>query len=206
MPRYSLLALLLSAACSGGGAQQGANPAQNAAPKEPTVLGGCGAPTNGEELQTTDINSDGLPEVCKYYKEIDDPERPGRRRNLLVRQDVDVNWDGKVDIKRLFDASGTVTKEEWDADYDGRVDEVRLFESGTIVRSERDQNNDGSMDVFRYYADGQLERKETDSNGDGQTDRWEYYRGRVLDRVGVDKDHDGTVDSWAKAAPSAQSK
>lgn len=163
------------------------------------AIGGCGAPQSGEELRTTDVNGDGSPEVCKYYREVADPERPGQTRTLLVRQDLDLNWDGKVDITREFSPDGTVSKESWDADFDGRVDEVRTFEEGKIVRSERDQDNDGRFEVVRIYEDGKLERKETDTNGDGKPDRWEYFDGRVVDRVGVDRDFDGKPDSWTKA-------
>lgn len=171
-------------------------PAANSA----ALLGGCSPAGPGEQLRTSDVNGDGIPEVCKYYRSVDDPERPGQRRSVLFRQDLDVNWDGKVDIKRLFEADGKVSREEWDADYDGRVDKVSVYDEGKIVRSERDLDNDGRMEVMRFYANGKLDRKETDSNGDGRTDRWEYYNGRVVDRVGVDKDGDGKVDSWAKAS------
>jgi hypothetical protein len=202
--RWSCLPALALGAIACGGASQSAPPpdtapASSVARSEPAPIGGCAAAGSGEELRTSDVDDDGRPEVCKYYRTIDDPERPGQQKSQLVRQDVDVNGDGKVDIKRLFDETGQATREEWDTDYDGRVDEVRLYEDGDIVRSERDQDNDGQMEVVRYYEEGKLERKETDTNGDGQTDRWEYFEGRVLDRVGVDEDHDGKVDSWAKA-------
>mgnify|MGYP006281289447 FL=1 len=125
-----------------------------AAPKP----GGSG-PT-GPNVQTSDINEDGTPEVVKYYEEIEDPDRPGQRKSVLVRQELDLTWDGKTDIWRYFDRSGNVTREEWDLDFDGNVDETRYFEDGVIVRAERDQNNDGRADVVRYYAGGKLERKE----------------------------------------------
>lgn len=183
---------------------------ETGAVKQPTAAnpnggGGATAPQKGgeagatDDVRTSDLDNDGRPEVIKYYKTIPDPERPGQNKTVLVRQDIDVTWDGKTDIWRYFDDNGQATKEEWDTDYDGNIDETRYFEGGIIVRSERDRNNDGKPDVMRYYKQGKLERKETDTNGDGQVDRWEYFQGRVLDRVGVDRDHDGTVDSWAKS-------
>ncbi|NJK89477.1 MAG: hypothetical protein HC923_08795 [Myxococcales bacterium] len=165
----------------------------------------CGTPYPGDGFllsvpNLADLDEDGVPETTKYYDEIPDPERPGQRKTILVRQELDLTWDGRTDICRYFGAHGKVEREEWDLDYDGRVDEVRYYEDGVITRSERDRNNDGRPEVFRYFSEGKLERKETDSNGDGKVDRWEYYDGRVLDRIGVDKDHDGSVDTWAKAA------
>lgn len=210
--RHALLRLtglaLLASACGGStrAPENGAPPAGARAPAVAASIGGCRPAESGEELVTSDLNEDGRPEVCKYYRNIDDPQRPGQNKSALIRQDLDLNWDGRVDIKRTFDAEGTVVREEWDADYDGKVDIVRTFENGVIVRSEHDQNNDGRMEIVRHYTDGKLERKEVDTNGDGKTDRWEYYRGKVVDRVGVDKDYDGKVDSWAKArAPTPPS-
>jgi hypothetical protein len=178
--------------------------AQNVEKKEPQPGGQTGAT---EDMRTSDIDSDGKPEVFKYYSKVDDPDRPGEKKTQLTRQDLDLNWDGKIDIWRYFDNKGKVEREEWDTDYDGRVDDTRFFENGVITRAERDRNNDGKVDMTRYYKVGKLERKESDTNGDGQVDRWEYFTGRVLDRVGVDKDHDGSVDTWAKAqaeAPAAE--
>lgn len=189
------------AACAGQTGQtqgeQSAAPPPSDSEKKSPVPGGQGGAT--EDVRTSDIDQDGRPEVYKYYKTVDDPERPGEKKTVLVRQDIDLTWDGKIDIWRYFDATGKVQREEWDTDYDGNVDETRYFEGGVMVRSERDRNNDGRADMTRYYKDGKLERKESDTNGDGQVDRWEYFTGRVLDRVGVDKDHDGSVDTWAKA-------
>jgi antitoxin component YwqK of YwqJK toxin-antitoxin module len=161
------------------------------------VQGGQGAKT--DDVRTADLDGNGVPEVYKYVKEIEDPAKPGEKKAVLVRQDLDVNWDGKVDIWRYFDADGQVSKEEWDTDFDGNIDETRTFDAGVVVQSERDRNNDGKTDIWRFYKAGKLERKESDTNGDGKADRWEYFNGRTVERVGIDRDFDGTVDSWSKA-------
>ena len=160
------------------------------------VPGGMGPKT--EDMRTSDLNNDGKPEVFKYYETIEDPKAPGQKKTILVRQDIDMTWDGKIDLWRYFDVDGNTEKEEWDTDFDGKVDETRFFAHGVLIRSECDRNNDGKPDVIRYYKDGKLERKESDTNEDGQVDRWEYFAGRVLERIGVDRDHDGKVDTWAK--------
>ncbi|MEO1335270.1 MAG: hypothetical protein AAFV29_06485 [Myxococcota bacterium] len=192
---------MAATACGGQsaapGPQQAGAAAINAATNAQLQPGGRTGAT--DDVRTADIDNDGRPEVFKYYQTIPDVDKPGQKKTVLVRQDLDVNWDGKIDIWRYFTAAGLPAKEEWDTDYDGNIDETRTFEDGKIVKSERDRNNDGRTDVFRYYREGKLERKESDTNGDGAVDRWEYYKGRVLDRVGVDKDHDGTVDAWAKS-------
>ena len=203
MARRDALALMTTsfalAACAASRAQAPSDGPADGAPapvRTTPVAGGQGPTTN--DVRTSDLDNDGVPEVFRYYETIDDPERPGQTKTVLVRQDIDMTWDGRVDIWRYFDVDGKTEKEEWDTDFDGNVDETRFFVRGVIVRSERDRNNDGRADVVRYYKEGKLDRKESDTNEDGQVDRWEYYTGQTLERVGIDKDYDGKVDSWAK--------
>lgn len=194
--------LALPVACGGGRERAGGPgaPATGSVPKAPMPGGQSGATDN---VRSADLDEDGRAEVYKYYKTVDDPARPGETKEALVRQDIDLTWDGNIDIWRYFSDAGQVVKEEWDTDFDGKIDEVRQFEDGVIVRSERDRNNDGRFDVIRYYKQGKLERKESDTNDDGRVDRWEYFNGNVLERVGVDKDHDGSIDTWAKSSEAS---
>lgn len=185
--------LLAASACGGKRERSGGteNPTAGQSPDAKTPLPG-GQTGATENTRTADLDNDGRPEITKFYKTGADG------KPVLARQDIDLTWDGRVDIWRYFAENGLVEKEEWDTDYDGKVDEIRYFEEGVILRSERDRNNDGRFDIFRHYKAGKLERKESDTNDDGKVDRWEYYTGNVLDRVGVDKDRDGSVDTWAK--------
>jgi hypothetical protein len=192
------LGLALGAAsCAGPRDRAGARVSTRPA-AVPAVANPGGTGPKSADVRSSDVDGNGVPEVYKYFDQVDDPDRPGEKKSALVREDLDVNWDGKIDIWRYFGADGQVVKEEWDADYDGNVDETRVFEAGAVARSERDRNNDGRVDIVRFYKAGKLERKETDTNGDGKADRWEYFTGRNVDRIGVDKDFDGTVDTWAK--------
>lgn len=200
--RDTLAALTTSLALAGCGASTAQAPSEvladrSAARARSTPIAGGQGPKTGN-VRTSDLNHDGVPEVLRYYETIDDPERPGQKKTVLIRQDIDMTWDGRVDIWRYFDVDGKTEKEEWDTDFDGNIDETRFFQRGVIVRSERDRNNDGRADVLRFYKDGKLERKESDTNEDGQVDRWEYYTGQTLERIGIDKDYDGKVDSWSK--------
>jgi hypothetical protein len=168
------------------------------APK--SVASACSETRKTNNVKEGDVDGDGRADTYKYYKEIDDPERKGERKVILVRQDVDLNWDGRLDICRFYDDKGKVDREELDLDYDGKVDEVKIYENGVISLAQRDRNNDGRFDVTRRYKNGKLVQKETDTNDDGKPDRWEYYDGNKLDRIGTDANHDGKVDRWAKAS------
>ena len=179
--------------------QAGAAPVA-AAPAPRKMASSCSDEGKTANVRESDVDGDARPDLFKYYNDVDDPDRPGERKTILVRQDIDLNWDGHLDICRFFAVDGTVAREEFDLDYDGRIDEVRTYEAGVITLSERDRNNDGRFDVIRRYKNGKLIQKEVDTNDDGNIDRWEYYSGKSLDRIGIDLDHDGKVDRWAKSS------
>ena len=198
----STFAILFGAAGCGGGKASKKQPKSGAAevaeaPRPMTAS--CTDEGHTADARPADVDGDGKPEVMKYYQEGPDAERPGEQKLNLVRQDIDLNWDGRLDVCRYFNPAGIVIREEMDLDFDGRVDEVRTYEEGVVVLSQRDRNNDGRADVIRRYKAGKLAQKEIDTNEDGQADRWEYFDGERLERVGIDLDHDGKVDRWAKA-------
>ena len=198
----SLLLASFIGGCSGPNKATQAVAAPTAPVEAPRrrVASSCSDTGKTDTMREADVDGDGRPDLFKYYKEVDDAERPGERKTVLVRQDIDLNWDGRLDICRYFAANGKVDREEFDLDYDGKVDEIRTYKDGIVTLAERDRNNDGRFDVIRRYNKGKLIQKETDTNDDGQIDRWEYYDGDLLDRVGVDVDHDGKVDRWAKSS------
>jgi len=139
--------------------------------------------------QQIDLNKDERPDVFNFYRARKETTR------LLVRKEVDLNWDGKIDVRTWFTDSGEIEKEEMDGDFDSRVDWIDHYKGGRRVMSEIDSDYDGAMDLFKYYENGKLRRKERDSKGDGRIDFWEYLdeQGNVL-RTGRDVDGDGVMD------------
>ena len=170
-----------------------------------TIVAGCGAnksasvttasllserPTdNGLVEQQIDLNGDEIADVYNFYRERSEANR------LLVRKEVDLNWDSKIDVRTWFTADGAIEKEEMDGDFDGRVDWIDHYKGGRRVMSEVDTDYNGAMDLFKYYENGKLRRKERDAKGDGRIDFWEYLdeKGNVL-RTGRDLDGDGVMD------------
>ena len=115
------------------------------------------------------------------------------------RRDLDLNRDGKSDAYQFTRTEGTDTKvlrKEVDVNFDGRIDLVVFFERGNIVRKENDTNFDTKPDVWRFFDKGNESREERDSDYNGKVDYWEYFEGGKLDRAGTDKDGDGNVDEW----------
>ncbi|MCY1023745.1 hypothetical protein [Pyxidicoccus sp. MSG2] len=158
-----------------------------------------------ERVQEQDVNGDGKPDVWTYI--VKDPGTGGAPEgDRKVRQELDLNWDGRVDLTRYFDATGEQTRETLDLDYDGKVDATYFFEKGINTRRERDVNGDGRADSFTFYEGGTLVRKERDTNSDGKVDYWEYWEGGQVDRIGEDLDGDGTVDKWTRNPNNAASE
>ncbi len=149
-----------------------------------------------EKVTEFDLNKDGKPDVWTYT--VAGKSADGKDIDQLVRKELDINWDGKVDISRTYDDKELISIERLDLDFDGRIEITNFYEKGVRVRSERDLAAAGKPSEWVYYEKGKVVRKERDSNGDGKVDYWEYWEGDQVDRVGEDLDGDGNVDKWIK--------
>ncbi|QRK06108.1 hypothetical protein JQX13_39230 [Archangium violaceum] len=157
-------------------------------------------PAANEKVTKKDTNADEKPDVWVYT--VDEQGADGQGRERMVRKEMDINWDGRVDITTYYDARGERERETMDLDFDGKVDSVYFYEKSINIRRERDLNGDGRPDVWAYYEKGKLARKERDSNGDGRVDYWEYWENDQVDRIGEDLDGDGNVDKWSRSTPA----
>jgi hypothetical protein len=150
----------------------------------------------GEKVTEFDLNHDRKPDVWSYT--VESPGEDGKIIDRLVRKDLDINWDGKIDIARVYGAKEQIEKEAMDLDFDGKIDQTNYYEKGAIVRKERDLDYNGNVDLWIFFEKGKIARKERDRSGDGKVDYWEYWEGDQVDRVGEDQNGDGTVDRWTK--------
>lgn len=194
--RHSTLLLLLTSltllvGCSGDKAAQkdGANPANR------VMRGADRYPREGLIVVKADLNNDRIPDVYSIYRE-QTPEGGGEPTRQLIRKEVDVNFDGSLDIWRHYNDAEAVIKEEMDYNFDGRVDAINYYDQGQLVRKEIDVEFDQAPDVFKHYKNNELVSVERDTNNDGRLDYWEYYERGVLDRIGRDTNGDGSVDTW----------
>lgn len=156
------------------------------------------APRAGERVHPLDVNADGVADVWSFSVTVTGPD--GEPVERLVRKQLDLNGDGRIDVAREYDESGRLVLEAMDLDFDGQLDQVNHYDAkGKIVRKERDLNSDGRADLWHYFEQGQLVRKERDNNGDGKIDYWEYWEEGAIDRIGEDLDGDGQVDRWTRS-------
>lgn len=152
--------------------------------------------SGNEKVTEFDLNKDKKTDVWTYTVIASGPD--GKEVERLARKELDINWDGKIDISRVYDEREQISREALDLDFDGKVDEVIFYEKGLVVRKERDLSSAGKPSLWVFYERGQVVRKERDTNADGKVDYWEYWENNQVDRIGEDLDGDGNVDKWTK--------
>ena len=195
--KLPLLAAAALLACGGNKAVQPDAHAQATAPDIHQAKQG------DEKVVQYDLNRDGKPDVWEYSVTVKDAD--GHATERVVRKEMDLNFDGKVDAVYWYDDKGEKVREQLDLDFDGKVDETIFFEKGQVVRKERDLNGDGKVDTWLFYERGQLVRKERDTKGSGRVDYWEFWENGQIDRIGEDLDGDGNVDRWTRSPESVSS-
>jgi len=120
-----------------------------------------------------DTNNDKISDVEKHYRtRLADS---GKRVHHLVCKAADLNTDGVMDAWFHYNTVGDIVREELDSDYDGRVDLVSIREANRIVTQEIDSNGDGRVDEWRRYERNQVSLVDRDIDFDGTRDSYEYY-------------------------------
>ena len=169
---------------------------QTSGGEAPQVL--CEAAGKNYQVSEYDTTGDQVPDVRKVTR------REGTApniRTLMVCREVDLDGNGTKDVVRFYNEQGLTVREEVDRNFDGRMDELSHYEDGELIRQELDTNGDGLVDTKIYYVDGKMSHAERDLEGkstakEWRPTRWEYYEnGRVI-RMGTDVTGDGKVDRW----------
>ena len=193
------IGLASAVGCSSAPKPLAANPGstgQNVQAPPPVDRNRC--KSDGKHIVAVDNNQDKKPDGWKYFV----PN--GQGAEVMTCRQVDLNFDGKVDITYYYDEAGaSVALDEVDLDYDGRVDLTTYYTGGRKVRQEQDTNLDGQSDVWKFFEDSKLVRIEMDTDFNGKADHWEYYEGGKLDRIGYDTTGSGRVDRWDRSPDGA---
>jgi hypothetical protein len=116
------------------------------------------------EVLTTDTNADGKLDGWTYIEN-------GR----IERQEIDVNFDGRIDSVFIYGSSGQVREEILDTNYDGKMDNWRLYENGELTVDSLDSNMDGMIDLWIHVVKGKIMQIEKDTDGDGKPDTTTGY-------------------------------
>jgi hypothetical protein len=104
----------------------------------------------------------------------------------------DLNRDGKPDMFEYYDANGQLRRREADYDDNGIVNAIEIYENGKLVRAELDTTNQGKIDTWDTFdpATGKRIKRERDSTGHGRVDQWWTFDGDKV-TIAMDKNGDG---------------
>jgi hypothetical protein len=116
------------------------------------------------EVIQSDINNDGNTDGWSYVNGGD-----------IERQEIDMNFDGKVDSVFIYEKDGKVKEEMLDTNYDGNMDNWREYSNGEVTVDRIDSNYDGKADIWFYIDRGRIYKIEKDTNADGQPDEVNTY-------------------------------
>lgn len=203
-PALILSSLALMAFLSACASTKEQGPSSDHADSNIPQPGAFSRPEPGQGITELDTNGDLRTDMVKIWSQppSEAPENEdGTSSALLLRKEVDLNFDGKVDLWSFYNAAGEVIRQAYDLDFDGKVDVIAHYEKGVVVRKEVFHTFGDEPDTFKYYEKGKLQRVERDSNRDGRIDTWEYWDGDEIDRVGQDLTGNGNVDRWTKQKP-----
>jgi len=107
----------------------------------------------------------------------------------------DLNHDGKPDMFEYYDKNGILRRREADYDDNGVVNSIEMYENGKLVHAELDTTNQGKIDTWDTFdpSTGKRTKRERDSNGDGRVDQWWTYDGDKT-TIAMDRNGDGLPD------------
>lgn len=134
--------------------------------------------------------------------DVNNDGKPDIRRvydgNVEVCRISDLNRDGKPDLFEYFDKTGQLRRREADYDDNGIVNAIEIYENGKLVRAEIDTTNQGRIDTWDTFdpATGKRIKRERDATGDGRIDQWWTYNGDQV-TIAMDKNGDGQPDPEA---------
>lgn len=125
--------------------------------------------------------------------------KPDIRRIMAGGREVcrvtDLNRNGKPDLYQYFDGAGNLRRREADYDESGVVDAIEIYEAGKLVRVEYDTLGRHRIDTWDFFdpATGKRIRRERDTHGSGRVDQWWTWEGEKV-TIAFDRDGDGHPD------------
>jgi len=138
-----------------------------------------------EIVEKMDSMNKNKPDIFIVFHKNDDGTK------MLLMQLFDLNRDGKIDLVKHFQ-KGKLVRTEVDLDYDGLVDVVSEYDPQSGELKRKIQAN-GTTNIWKYYFHNELRKKEVDRNSDGKPDMWVYYRNGKVIRTEVDQNFDGKI-------------
>ena len=160
--------------------------------------------------QLLDMNRDLVVDLWKFYenKQSSDEEKGVL---ILVRKEVDGNFDGRVDSILYYNDHEELIREEMDIDFDGFVEVIRYYSNSQLAKVEDYGSETTRFQIdgegakpgipmsTRYYRKGVLTREEIDEDLDGKLNAVVVFdaKGKIVQK-GFDHNGDGQIDEWVR--------
>jgi len=129
---------------------------------------------------TRDQDGDGAANVLELY-----------RNGELSERRIDINGDGTVEERLLFDEDGSLVRRHLDTDQNGDLDMLEVYRNGLTHMQQWDQNQDGRYEKIAFFEKGEVVRIEEDLDMDGIRETTVAYRGGKPFVQTVDANQDG---------------
>lgn len=123
---------------------------------------------------------------------------------LLLKSEVDRNFDRKVDYVAHYNARGVIESVESDDNFDGVFETRQGFRNGNIEFAETDTDGDGFADLRTLYVHGVVDTVEFINPTTGKPWRVEHFALGVLQFADVDTDKDGVLDQRVRYSKLAE--
>jgi antitoxin component YwqK of YwqJK toxin-antitoxin module len=166
--------------------------------------------SNIAHRQLLDMNRDLVVDLWKFYeKKQSSDEEQGEL--VLIRKEVDGNFDGRIDSILYYNEHEALIREELDTNFDGEVDVVRYYSNSQLAKvenysaSQANYKIDEAGDVTavpsstRFYRKGVLTREEVDDDLDGKLNVVIVFdaNGKIVQK-GFDHNGDGQINAWER--------
>ena len=165
----------------------------------------------GMKRQVFDMNSDGQVDLWKFYAYKKASDEEGEGELIIVRKELDLNFDGVVDRIMYYNQKENLMREEIDTNFDGIVDRIHYYDNGLVIKTEfyQEDCNRFAIDeintaevhpnLVRVFRQGVLTREEVDVSCDGKREVVTVFNaeGDIV-QIGMDENSDGIIEKWLR--------
>lgn len=162
--------------------------------------------------QVFDINGDAQVDMWKFYRYHKTADTEGIGELMIIRKELDVNFDGRVDRIMYYNAKEELTREEIDSNFDNHIDRIYHYDSGLLIKTEFYRKLCNAMlidepmpggtrypDLIRYYRKGIMTREEIDEKCTGHSTNVTIFNAEgTVTQTGEDLNGDGIIDIWTR--------
>ena len=161
--------------------------------------------------QVFDMNNDGQVDLWKFYSYFRKSDSEGEGDLLIVRKELDVNFDGRIDRIMYYNQKEELVREEIDTDFNGSIDRIHYYDNSLVVKTEffqrkcnqimidGENNPEVYPNLLRFFRQGVLTREEIDEKCDSVHEAVTIFNAEGgVAQIGLDENNDGVIENWPR--------